>query len=128
MRKRKVTYPVAKTATRQPQTAGTEPRMERPQVATIDVNASRGRAGLAIGSRVRIIGSGLYAGEPAVIERLMSSVIPSALVRTESGKTRQVRTIDLEPIAPTPSAAPGATPVAPAAPTSPPIASASPTD
>jgi hypothetical protein len=101
-----VTYPVAKTATRQPQTAGVEPRIERPQVATIDVNASRGRAGLAIGSRVRITGSGLYSGEPAVIERLMSSVIPSALVRTESGKTRQVRTIDLEPIAPaTPAAA-----------------------
>lgn len=106
MRKRKVTYPVAKTATRQPQTAGIEPRIERPQVATIDVNASRGRAGLAIGSRVRIAGSGLYSGEAAVIERLMSSVIPSALVRTESGKTRQVRTIDLEPIAPSvPSAA-----------------------
>ncbi len=126
MRKRKVTYPVAKTATRQPQTMGTEPRIERPQVATIDVNASRGRAGLAIGSRVRITGSGLYAGEPAVIERLMSSVIPSALVRTESGKTRQVRTIDLEPIAPastspTPAAAPSAS--AP-----PPAASASPTD
>jgi hypothetical protein len=100
-----VTYPVAKTATRQPQTAGVEPRIERPQVATIDVNASRGRAGLAIGSRVRITGSGLYSGEPAVIERLMSSVIPSALVRTESGKTRQVRTIDLEPIAPAAPAA-----------------------
>lgn len=126
MRKRKVTYPVAKTATRQPQAMTTEPRMERPQVATIDVNASRGRAGLAIGSRVRITGSGLYSGEPAVIERLMSSVIPSALVRTESGKTRQVRTIDLEPIAPTaPAPSPSA---APAVAPPPPAASASPTD
>jgi hypothetical protein len=27
-------------------------------------------------------------------------VIPSAVVRTEAGKTRQVRTIDLEPVGP----------------------------
>ena len=45
-------------------------------------------------------GGGLYAGETAVIERLTGSVVPSAIVRTESGNTRQVRTIDLEPIDP----------------------------
>ena len=43
--------------------------------------------------------AGLYAGEAAVIEKLTSGVIPAALVRTEAGRTRQVRTIDLEPIA-----------------------------
>jgi hypothetical protein len=41
----------------------------------------------------------LYAGEAAVIEKLTAGVIPAALVRTEAGRTRQVRTIDLEPIA-----------------------------
>jgi hypothetical protein len=47
---------------------------------------------------VRIAGTGLYAGEAAVIERMSGGVIPTALVRTEAGRTRQVRTIDLEPI------------------------------
>jgi hypothetical protein len=102
VRKRKVTYPVAKTANRPTRTngAGPEPRPERPTVATIDITAGAGRPGLSIGSRVRISGSGLYSGELAVIERFASGVIPSAHVRTEGGKTRQVRTIDLEPVAP----------------------------
>ena len=51
-----------------------------------------------MGDRVRIVGSGLYNGEAAVIEKLPGGVIPTALVRTEAGRTRQVRTIDLEPI------------------------------
>jgi hypothetical protein len=68
-------------------------------VATIDLNAGSGRAGLSVGDKVRISGGGLYAGETAVIEKLTSGVIPAALVRTEAGRTRQVRTIDLEPIA-----------------------------
>ena len=44
-------------------------------------------------------GSGLYNGEAAVVESLPGGVIPSALVRTEAGRTRRVRTIDLERIA-----------------------------
>ena len=41
-------------------------------------------------------------------------VIPQAVVRTEAGKTRQVRTIDLEPVAPTtPSRSSPADPAAP---------------
>jgi hypothetical protein len=68
-------------------------------VATIDLSAGKGKSGLAVGGRVRISGTGLYAGEIAVIERLVSGVIPQAVVRTEAGKTRQVRTIDLEPVA-----------------------------
>jgi hypothetical protein len=67
-------------------------------VATIDLNAGSGRAGLSVGDRVRISGGGLYAGEAAVIEKLTSGVIPAALVRTDAGHTRQVRTIDLEPL------------------------------
>ena len=100
MRKRKVTYPVAKTATRSapPAGAGAEPRFDRPTVATIDLDAAAGRPGMTVGLRVRIAGTGLYSGEAAVIERLSGGVVPAAHVRTESGKTRQVRTIDLVPL------------------------------
>jgi hypothetical protein len=64
----------------------------------IDLKAGAGREGIKIGSKVRIIGTGLYSGEAAVVESLPGGVIPSALVRTEAGRTRRVRTIDLEPI------------------------------
>jgi hypothetical protein len=47
---------------------------------------------------VRIQASGIYSGEIATIEKISAGgVIPSALVRTEGGGTRQVRTIDLIP-------------------------------
>jgi hypothetical protein len=98
-RKRKQSFPPPRNATPAPRFgAGPEVQAPRPTVAVINVNAGNGRDGLAVGDRVRIIGTGLYAGEPAVIEKLTSGVIPSALVRTEAGRTRQVRTIDLEPI------------------------------
>jgi hypothetical protein len=78
---------------------GTEPPpVVRSNVASIDLTAARGKDGFATGDRVRIAGTGLYAGEAAVIERMSGGVIPTALVRTEAGRTRQVRTIDLEPI------------------------------
>jgi hypothetical protein len=63
----------------------------------IDVTAAGGRKGLAIGDRVTIAGTGLYSGDQAVIERFVGSVIPSALVRTTDGHSRQVRTVDLQP-------------------------------
>ncbi|HSL97390.1 MAG TPA: hypothetical protein VK831_02345 [Candidatus Deferrimicrobiaceae bacterium] len=47
--------------------------------------------------RVVRIGSGLYAGERAVVETVVGGVIPAALVRTEAGRTRRVRAIDLVP-------------------------------
>jgi hypothetical protein len=99
-RKRKVTYPVARTATKPAQRpgAGPEPPQVRPNLVAIDPKAGSGRSDLSVGDRVRIVGSGLYSGEPAVIERFSGGVIPAALVRTEAGRTRQVRTIDLEPI------------------------------
>ncbi len=121
MRKRKVTYPPPKTANRPAPASGlpTDTPYVRPTVATIDLNAGKGRAGLTVGGRVRIAGTGLYAGEIAVIEKLVTGVIPQAVVRTEAGKTRQVRTIDLEPVAPgTQAAGPAAqapTAAAPAA-------------
>lgn len=98
-RKRKTVYPPAKTATKSAPAVGAGPEpYVRPTVATIDLTAGSGRAGLAVGDRVRIAGGGLYSGEAAVIERLVAGVIPAALVRTEAGRSRQVRTIDLEPI------------------------------
>jgi hypothetical protein len=103
VRKRKTTYPPAKTANRPAPATGlpTDPPYVRPTVATIDLTAGKGRAGLTVGGRVRIAGTGLYNGEVAVIEKLVAGVIPQAVVRTEAGKTRQVRTIDLEPVGPT---------------------------
>jgi hypothetical protein len=85
----------------------------RTNVVSIDLAAQRGRDGLAVGQRVRILGSGLYAGEIAVIEKLGGTVVPAATVRTEAGRSRQVRTIDLEPVAaegerPSPDPATGA--------------------
>lgn len=120
MRKRKVNYPPAKTANRPPPASGlpTDPPYVRPTVATIDLTAGKGRSGLTVGGRVRISGSGLYSGEFAVIERLVTGVIPQAVVRTEAGKTRQVRTIDLDPVGPAerPAAAPAPAPESTAAP------------
>jgi hypothetical protein len=115
VRKRKVNYPPAKTANRPAPATGlpTDPPYVRPTVATIDLTAGKGRAGLSVGGRVRISGTGLYAGEIAVIEKLVTGgVIPSAVVRTEAGKSRQVRTIDLEPVGPNTTSAPAPSPAA----------------
>lgn len=94
-RKRKVFIPPKKTAPRpQPgvDTSG------RPSALAINLSALEGRAGLAVGDRVRILGTGLYAGEIAVIERMAGGAIPAAAVRTEAGRSRTVRTVDLEPV------------------------------
>jgi hypothetical protein len=66
------------------------------RVATINLDAMTGRADIAQGDRVQI-GSGLYAGEFAIVESVIGGVIPAAVVRTESGASRRVRTIDLAP-------------------------------
>jgi hypothetical protein len=110
-RKRRVVYPPPRTQTRQPRpgepggVGGPPIEYVRPTVASINLSAGAGRAGLKVGDRVRITGNGLYSGELATIERLTSGAIPSAVVRTEAGRTRQVRTIDLEPVAGAPPAA-----------------------
>ncbi len=95
-RKKKTNYPPPRSARRTPP-AGSEESYERPNLATINTSAGAGQPGLKVGDRVRIDAAGLYANEIAVIERLSTGPIPSALVRTEGGSTRQVRTIDLTP-------------------------------
>ena len=99
-RKRKVNYPPPRTATRQPAPTGLTPTpaQNRPTVVAIDLTAGAGRAGFSVGDRVLICGTGLYSGESAVIERLTGGIIPAAVVRTDAGRARQVRTIDLSPI------------------------------
>jgi len=101
MKRRKITYPVARTHTKGAPRAGAGPEVVivRPNLVSIDLLAGVGRQNLKVGGRVRIAGGGLYAGEEATIERLVAGVIPAATVRTDGGGTRRVRTIDLEPIA-----------------------------
>ena len=94
-RKRKTNYPPPKSSKRPPP-AGTDESYERPNLATMNLEATTGRAGLSVGDHVRIDAAGLYSGESGVIERLSAGPIPSAFVRTKNG-TRQVRTIDLVP-------------------------------
>jgi hypothetical protein len=98
MRKRKVSYPPPKTATRKARTVGLpgDPGYVRSTVAEIDLRALEGRADVAVGDRVRIGGDGLYAGETAVVESVLSGLIPAATVRTEAGKVRRVRAVDLQ--------------------------------
>jgi hypothetical protein len=114
-RKRKVFYPPAKTDTKRPPAPTPDPSADRPSLARINMEAGAGRAGFSVGDRVRIEAGGIYAGELAIIERLSAGAIPSALVRTDGGGTRQVRTIDLAPApaepptrAPEPAPAPDA--------------------
>jgi len=97
LRKRKVTYPPPRTATRQPRFGG-EPT--RPTLAAINLSALEVRDDLKVGDRVRIQGSGLYAGEIAVVESLVMGVIPAAVVRTMAGQTRRARSVDLERLPP----------------------------
>ena len=97
MRRRKVTYPPPKTAT---SGGSSSPAADARAIAnanravTINLEAMVGRPSIVQGARVQI-GSGLYAGEIAVVESVVGGVIPAAVVRTEAGRTRRVRTVDL---------------------------------
>ncbi|MBA3876031.1 MAG: hypothetical protein C0498_03705 [Anaerolinea sp.] len=108
MRRRKVTYPPPKTATKgPPPVLGADPRNPAGRTVSINLAAAAGRASIRLGDKVRIL-SGLYSGEVAVVESVAGGVISSAMVRTDAGRTRRARTIDLEPIRPG-SAAPAGT-------------------
>ena len=98
MRKRKTNYPPAKTDKRPARPDGLPGDRTRSTVATIDVDAAKGRSGLVVGGRVRVTGSGPYSNETVTITKLISGVIAQAIVTTDAGDSRRVRTIDLEPI------------------------------
>jgi hypothetical protein len=108
VKKRRQTYPPPRSS-KGPAPAYTAP-VTPPTVAAINRQAGTGRTGIEVGMRVTILGSGLYVGETALVESIAGGVIPAANVRTESGRTRRVRTIDLVP-------APSATTSAPPMPT-----------
>ena len=93
-----MTYPVARTATKPSRTTGltSDPTYVRSTVANINLAALDTRDDLSVGDRVKIGGAGLYAGESAVVEAIIVGVIPAAMVRTDAGKTRRVRAVDLE--------------------------------
>jgi hypothetical protein len=93
-RKRKPTYPTPAPKRRGPTDGGAP--IPRTSIA-MDTTAGLGRAGLSVGQHVRITGAGLHAGETGVIERFTGSVVPTAVVRTGTGGTKHIRTIDLEP-------------------------------
>src|SRR3954449_5133612 len=97
MTKRKRNPYERQNTNRRPPTPGSDASPERPNLATINVNAGIGKGGFSVGDKGRIEGSGLYAGEIATIEKVNTGVIPSAVVRTAGGSTRIVRTIDLAP-------------------------------
>jgi hypothetical protein len=100
VRRRKVTYPPPKTATSGgsagPTAADLRAAAAASRVATINLQAMTGRADIVPGTRVQIT-SGLFAGEFAMVESLVGGMIPAAVVRTEAGRTRRARTVDLIP-------------------------------
>jgi hypothetical protein len=99
-RKRKVNYSFAASGKKKPVApVAAEPLYVRTSLVAIDVTAGAGRRGLQVGDGVRILGTGLYSGEEAIVEKFVGSAIPAALVRTAAGNRRHVRTIDLEPTA-----------------------------
>jgi hypothetical protein len=98
MRKRKVTYPPPKTATKGGSTAAADARAaaNANRAVTINLQATTGRSDVLPGGRVRIAG-GTYEGELGIVESVAGGVIPAVIVRTTSGRARRVRTIDLLP-------------------------------
>ena len=98
MRRRKVVYPPAKTATKGVP-AGPDARAiaAASRVVSIDLTAMLGRKDIVPGTRVEIT-SGLYAGEVALVESVAGGVIPAVVVRTAAGRTRRVRAVDLAPV------------------------------
>jgi hypothetical protein len=97
VKRKKVFYPKAKAgAPAPPGTPGADARAAQAAARTvsIDLNALRAGGNVHEGDRVRIK-SGLYEGELATVESVVSGVIPAAVIRTDAGRTRRVRAIDL---------------------------------
>jgi hypothetical protein len=100
VRRRKVTYPPPKTASSGgsavPTGADLRAAAAASRTVSINLDAMKGREQVRQGTRVQIT-SGIYAGEFAIVESIVGGVIPAAVVRTEAGRTRRARTIDLVP-------------------------------
>jgi hypothetical protein len=64
------------------------------RTVSIDLGAATAGAGIRPGDRVRIQ-TGLYAGEMATVESVVGGVIPAAVIRTDAGRTRRARAIDI---------------------------------
>lgn len=97
MKRKKVFYPKTKPgAPPAPGDAAAEARAAAGAARTVTINLGAMRAGAGInqGDRVQIQ-SGLYAGQLATVESVVSGVIPAAVIRTDAGMTRRVRAIDL---------------------------------
>jgi hypothetical protein len=79
-----------------PGTPGAEARAAAAAASTVSINldAMRAGAGIEKGDRIQIK-SGLYAGELGTVESVVGGVIPAAVIRTDSGRTRRVRAVDL---------------------------------
>src|SRR5215218_8386450 len=116
MARKKTFYPKARPgAPAPPGTPGAEARAAAAAARTvsIDLGAMRAGQGIRQGDRVQIQ-SGLYAGELATVESVVGGVIPAALIRTDAGRSRRVRAIDLVPARTAPPATPPATEPKPA--------------
>lgn len=90
MTKRKQSYPSSKPTQRSAPSFGGD----NDRVTSINLSALTPKSSFQVGDRVRI-GSGMYAGEVAIVESVTGGVIPAAMVRTESGHARRARAIDL---------------------------------
>src|SRR3972149_5983198 len=98
MRRRKVTYPPPKTATKGPPPllGANDPRNPAGRTVSINLSAVVGRSSIGLGDRVRIL-SGLYAGEAATVESVSGGVIPAVMVRTEAGRAREMLGVPVAP-------------------------------
>ena len=96
MRRRKVVYPPAKTATRGGPAAEARSAAAS-RVVSIDPAAIRGALGLEPGLRVEVI-AGRHLGEAGIVETIAGGVIPAVIVRTAAGLSRRIRAVDLAPM------------------------------
>jgi hypothetical protein len=97
LKRKKVFYPKSRPGA--PGTPGAPDADARAAAAaartvSIDLGAATAGAGIRPGDRVQIQ-SGLYAGEMATVESVVGGVIPAAVVRTDAGRTRRARAIDI---------------------------------
>ena len=93
-RRKKVVYPAKRQVPGAAAAADARAADAASRTVTINLAAMTGRPEIRQGGRVTIM-SGLYAGETATVESIVGGVIPAAVVRTEAGRTRRIRTVDL---------------------------------